>query len=143
MRLCVRHVLVNSGVDVVVRFFFFCRLQQPDLNAMTHGVVIGYDGRHNSLRFAQLAAAIFLSKNVPVRLFNQVNSLVWIVCLFVCLCVRVSFFVTHIMLFFVNKQVVATPLVPFGVLHFKASAGLMVTASHNPKEDNGYKVEHI
>jgi phosphomannomutase len=33
-----------------------------------------------------------------------------------------------------------TPLVPFGVDHFGAAAGVMVTASHNPKEDDGYKV---
>eukprot|EP00475_Leptophrys_vorax_P045602 TRINITY_DN9530_c0_g2_i1.p1 TRINITY_DN9530_c0_g2~~TRINITY_DN9530_c0_g2_i1.p1 ORF type:complete len:610 (-),score=133.24 TRINITY_DN9530_c0_g2_i1:1580-3409(-) len=34
----------------------------------------------------------------------------------------------------------ATPLVPFGVLQYSALIGVMVTASHNPKQDNGYKV---
>jgi phosphomannomutase len=37
-------------------------------------------------------------------------------------------------------SLVHTPLVPFGVGYFGCCAGVMITASHNPKDDNGYKL---
>ncbi|KAF8819280.1 glucosephosphate-mutase GPM2, partial [Cardiosporidium cionae] len=36
--------------------------------------------------------------------------------------------------------VVPTPFIPFGVYEKGCIAGIMITASHNPKNDNGYKV---
>jgi len=76
-------------------------------NAKSKGVMIQYDGRYNSLRFAQLAAAVFQSQGWKVYWFKVMG---------------------------------ATPLVPFGVLKLNCACGIMVTASHNPKEYNGYKV---
>lgn len=71
------------------------------------GIVVGYDARHNSKKFAELAAMVFLAKGFRVFWYNA----------------------------FVH-----TPMVPFGVNLLEAVAGVMITASHNPAQDNGYKV---
>jgi phosphomannomutase len=41
---------------------------------------------------------------------------------------------------FLLEDMVATPFVPFATTYLQAAAGIMVTASHNPKADNGFKV---
>lgn len=85
-----------------------CRYVEKEIpDAKERGVVIGYDGRHNSRSYAEYTAAVFMSVGIPV--------------------------------YFPPKHV-ATPFVPFAVVQYKAAAGVMVTASHNPKDDNGYKV---
>lgn len=71
------------------------------------GVVIGYDGRYNSKRFAELTTAIFIANGIKVYLFHKICP---------------------------------TPFIPYTILKYKCAAGIMITASHNPKDDNGYKV---
>lgn len=39
-----------------------------------------------------------------------------------------------------TDEICPTPLVSFGCRHFKCQAAIMITASHNPPEYNGYKV---
>lgn len=81
------------------------------VDCIKRGVVIGYDHREygpiSSEKLALIATAVFMSKGIPVRLYNQV---------------------------------VCTPLVPFGILHYNCICGIMMTASHNPQKDNGYKL---
>ncbi|KAF0037442.1 hypothetical protein F2P81_010316 [Scophthalmus maximus] len=92
---------------------FCCYLEDSFENLKEQGVVIGYDARAHppsggsSKLFASLAAAVFISRGVPVHLFSDITP---------------------------------TPFVPFTVSHLGLCAGIMVTASHNPKQDNGYKV---
>lgn len=46
----------------------------------------------------------------------------------------------HIHVYLFHSQTVPTPFVPFTIKQLHCHAGIMITASHNPKEDNGYKV---
>jgi phosphoglucomutase len=42
--------------------------------------------------------------------------------------------------YYIGPENCATPMVPFAINHFNSLGGIMITASHNPKDDNGYKV---
>lgn len=70
-------------------------------------VVIAYDSRNMSRKFAFLAADIFSEAGVKAYIFNTIMP---------------------------------TPVLSFAVRYLKTSAGIVITASHNSKEYNGYKV---
>ena len=70
-------------------------------------VVIAYDCRHNSKKFAKVVADVLSANNIKVYLFEDLR---------------------------------ATPELSFAVRHLGCDAGIVLTASHNPPEYNGYKV---
>ena len=70
-------------------------------------VVIAYDCRHNSKKFAKIVANVLSANNIKVFLFEDLR---------------------------------ATPELSFAVRHLACDAGIVLTASHNPSEYNGYKV---
>ncbi|ELK06427.1 phosphoglucomutase-2 [Pteropus alecto] len=49
-------------------------------------------------------------------------------------------FITQGIPVYLFSDITPTPFVPYTVSHLKLCAGIMITASHNPKQDNGYKV---
>ncbi|XP_054996655.1 phosphopentomutase [Sorex araneus] len=49
-------------------------------------------------------------------------------------------FITQGVPVYLFSDITPTPFVPYTVSRLKLCAGIMITASHNPKQDNGYKV---
>lgn len=41
-----------------------------------------------------------------------------------------------------SNKAVPTPVISFATIHYKAFAGLIITASHNPAEYNGFKIKN-
>ncbi len=76
-------------------------------DALTRGVAISHDNRHQSVEFARSSAEVLSSLGFKVYLFEALRP---------------------------------TPELSFAVRHFHCIGGIMITASHNPKEYNGYKI---
>jgi phosphomannomutase len=83
-----------------------CNILGTELSSRYDFVVIGCDGRHNSLEYARLFANIFHRNGKRSCVYTKVP----------------------------------TPFLSFLVKELGTEAGVMITASHNPKEYNGIKV---
>ncbi|KAG5859293.1 phosphoglucomutase [Encephalitozoon hellem] len=83
-----------------------CNLIGTELCRRFSSIVIGCDGRYNSLNYAILLREIFRLNGKEADLYPKV----------------------------------VTPFLAFLTCKLGAEAGIMVTASHNPKEYNGFKV---
>ncbi|XP_029918708.1 phosphopentomutase [Myripristis murdjan] len=92
----------------------FCRyLEECFGNLKERGVVIGYDARAHP------------DSGGSSKHFASLAAAV---------------FISHGIPVHLFSDITPTPFVPFTVSHLGLCAGVMVTASHNPKQDNGYKV---
>lgn len=95
-------------------------------------IVVGYDHRYHSQRFAEITASVALSQGLRVYYLGSIDNLSD---------ESINLSETNITKSQESDRgYVHTPLVPFAIDYFNASAGVMVTASHNPALDNGYKV---
>ena len=71
------------------------------------GVVIAYDSRNNSERFAYECSRVLCANGIKTYIFDSLRP---------------------------------TPELSFAVRYLGCARGIVITASHNPKEYNGYKV---
>lgn len=90
-------------------------------------IVVGYDHRHHSQRFAEITASVALACGLAVHYLGTAHNLSQES--------DPSGFNSSS-----DRSYVHTPMVPFTIDELGGSAGVMVTASHNPAKDNGYKV---
>src|SRR5690625_6571407 len=82
-------------------------LKENRVNYQDRGVVIAYDSRYQSKKFALEAAKVLGAHGIKSYIFKSLSP---------------------------------TPLLSFAVRYLGTGAGIMITASHNPPEYNGFKV---
>ncbi|CAI9586136.1 unnamed protein product [Staurois parvus] len=92
----------------------FCRYLEKNIgNLKERGVVIGYDARAHP---TSAGSSKRFAKLAATAFISQGVPV------------------------YLFSSITPTPFVPYAVIHLNLCAGIMVTASHNPKQDNGYKV---
>ncbi|NXF41470.1 PGM2L synthase, partial [Nyctibius bracteatus] len=116
-------MFVCAALELILLFFFFLLflsfqgiykyLERCFSDFKQRGFVVGYDTRGQ------------VTSNCSSKKLAKLTAAVLLA-----KDVPVYFFSTY----------VPTPFVPYAVQQLKAVAGVMITASHNRKEDNGYKV---
>ncbi len=79
-----------------------------DKGLASRGMVVGYDTRFASERFAAAVAEVFAG--------NDINT-------------------------YLSPKAIPTPVVSYGVTHQKAAGAVIITASHNPGQWNGFKIK--
>jgi alpha-D-glucose phosphate-specific phosphoglucomutase len=79
-----------------------------DKGMAPRGMVVGYDTRFASERFAAAVAEVFAGNDIRTHLCPKVAP---------------------------------TPVVSYGVTHEKAAGAVIITASHNPGQWNGFKIK--
>jgi len=91
--------------------------------AKERGIVIGYD--HRATKVENQGAGNDAASTLSSQQFCRQCAAVFL---------HVGFKV------YLLEELVPTPFVAFGVTHLNCCCGIMVTASHNPRRDNGFKV---
>ncbi|XP_018422734.1 PREDICTED: phosphoglucomutase-2 [Nanorana parkeri] len=92
----------------------FCRYLEKSISDLKErGVVIGYDARAHP------------ASGGSSKRFARLAA---------------TAFISQGVPVYLFSSITPTPFVPYTVTHLNLCAGIMVTASHNPKQDNGYKV---
>lgn len=88
----------------------------------TGKAVVAHDTRHNSHRFARITAATFAAHGLTVYVFGPHQ--------------RVRGLIDGDISMLTHRS---TPLLSFAVRHLECDIGAMISASHNPPSDNGFK----
>lgn len=98
---------INTFVVARLSYAISLYIKSQGTEAVSRGVVIGYDSRNNSESFARTAAAVFAGMGIKTYIHG-------------CIC--------------------PVPVLSYSVRELGTKNGIMITASHNPKQYNGYKV---